>query len=263
LARDVIASVEHRGARIVGTAMSIPGFVRAGTGEIMEAPNLGWRNVDALRLLRADSPLPDAMLRVGNDANFAAEAETWMRLQRCRSGGPRPSGTYIYLAGTVGFGAALVHDCRIYHGDNGWSMEIGHVCVQPDGPQCACGATGCLESYAGRFRMLEAAGLPEWASLSDIAVAAEAGDDRSLAAIKNAGGAIGVVLSSVVSLLDVPEVVLGGELGQLTEFLRPYVAAEIKRRVVSAAWQEIAVTTSLIDGFDPLSGAALSIVLGG
>ncbi len=260
LAEEVIASVKQQDAQIVGTALSIPGFVHAGTGEVMEAPNLGWHNVDVMGLLKAEPVLPAVPLHIGNDANFAAELETWLRLQQCRGGAPEPSGTYIYLAGTVGFGAALVHDSRIYHGNNGWSMEIGHVCVQPDGPRCACGATGCLELYAGRYRMLEAAGLPQWAGTAEIKAAAASGDERAQAAIKQAGTAIGLVLSSVVSLLDVPEVVLGGELGQLTEVLRPYIAAEINLRVVSAAWQDVTVTASLIDGFDPLSGAALSIV---
>ncbi|WP_258934462.1 ROK family protein [Nesterenkonia pannonica] len=42
----------------------------------------------------------------------------------------------------------MVVDGVVDAGQHGWAGEIGHLTVEPSGPQCGCGSTGCLEVYA-------------------------------------------------------------------------------------------------------------------
>jgi len=64
--------------------------------------------------------------------------------------------------------------------------------------------------------------------------------------------ALGIALAGVVNVLDIPAIVLGGHLGQITELLRPDLEQQLRRRVLSARW--VALTIEPADG-DPAPGA--------
>ncbi|MFD2349835.1 ROK family protein [Nonomuraea ferruginea] len=48
-------------------------------------------------------------------------------------------------------------DGRVYRGARGGAGEFGHLCVDPRGPACGCGARGCLEAFVGSAGLLAAA----------------------------------------------------------------------------------------------------------
>ena len=92
--------------------------------------------------------------RIGNEADLAART-----VAESAPGRPGDLSDFIYLSGEIGIGGAVVVDGRGMAGRHGWAGEIGHVSVDPDGPACPCGSTGCLERYAGKDAILSAAGL--------------------------------------------------------------------------------------------------------
>src|SRR5690625_7246016 len=99
-------------------------------------------------------------------------------------------------------------------GRHGWAGEIGHTVVDPDGPQCTCGATGCLEQYAGREALLRAAGLGEGASSAELAAAAlQPGPARDAGA--RAGHALGEGTGTVADPPDADDDTDGGRAAQL------------------------------------------------
>jgi predicted NBD/HSP70 family sugar kinase len=120
-------------------------------------------------------------------------------------------------------------------GSAGWAGEVGHVCVDPAGPACRCGSTGCLEQYAGRHALLTAAGLP--LDTPPVDVVARAGDPDVRRALDAAADALGIALAGVVNVLDLPAVVLGGHLAALADLLRPRLEELLGRRVLSARWR--------------------------
>ncbi|WP_333735036.1 ROK family protein, partial [Streptomyces sp. IBSBF 3010] len=139
----------------VGVALALPGLVSGGA--VRQAPNLGWNQVPAEELFAAalTSEHPghqELPVRSENEANLAALAELWFGgLERIRS--------FLYLTGEIGVGGALVIDGELLRGAHGFAGEIGHVVVDPSGPQCRCGSRGCLEQYAGQAALLRAAGV--------------------------------------------------------------------------------------------------------
>jgi predicted NBD/HSP70 family sugar kinase len=147
-------------------------------------------------------------------------------------------------------------------GSAGWAGEVGHVCVDPDGPACRCGSTGCLERYAGRHALLGAAGLSHDASPDDLAARVADGEPATVDALARAGRALAVALASVLNVLDLPAVVLGGHLGRLADLLRPELEDQLRRRVLSARWRRPVVTGIQGPPAAGATGAALR-VLGG
>jgi len=49
-----------------------------------------------------------------------------------------------------GIGSGIVIDGKLYEGAGHVAGEIGHMCLNPEGPKCGCGRAGCLEAYASR-----------------------------------------------------------------------------------------------------------------
>jgi glucokinase len=143
-----------------------------------------------------------ARVAVDNDANAAALAEAT---------GGAGVGHRMVLMVTVGtgIGAGLVIAGRVERG-RGFLGEVGHVPVDPRGPVCACGRTGCWEMVASG-RALDAAageaGLPDGPALM---AAASAGSAEARALVDRVAGAFGRGLATLVSVLDPDVIVVGG-----------------------------------------------------
>jgi predicted NBD/HSP70 family sugar kinase len=257
LAGEARSWAEADGLQVAGVALAVPGLVAA-DGLVKLAPNLDWHDVDATALLRRSASLKELAITVDNEANLAALGEL-----HANSG---DGGTFVYVSGEIGIGAGLVLDGTLYRGARGFSGEIGHIPVQPDGPTCRCGARGCLEQYAGQEAILRAAGVPEQArpdeALATLAAWAAAGDAATLTALAGAGTALGTAVSAAVNLLDVDTVVLGGSYAPLLPWLRDGVELEVARRVLTAAWTPVTVRASTLGPTSAVIGAGGSVVRG-
>jgi predicted NBD/HSP70 family sugar kinase len=239
------------GVRLVGAGLALPGIVSVSAGILLSAPNLGWSDVRPADVLTPDL-LDGLPLGIGNEADLAARTVAEVAPGRRGS-----HGDFIYLSGETGIGGAAVLDGHVMTGRHGWAGEVGHVCVDPDGPVCRCGSSGCLEQYAGKRALLTAAGLPLDASPADLAERVAAGDPRAREAVDRAARALAVALAGVVNVLDIPTVVLGGHLGEAAEVLAPAVEVMLRERVLSARWVAPRIVTAAGDPAPGATGAAL------
>ncbi|MEU4568222.1 ROK family protein [Micromonospora sp. NPDC023956] len=259
LARQARVDAEAQGLTLAGAALAVPGLVDA-DGVVRLAPNLGWREVDVPALLAAHPPLTGTVpglpaLVVENEANLAALGELHT--------GETGATDFLYVSGEVGIGAGIVLDGALYRGARGFSGEIGHLPVYPEGRPCRCGGRGCLEPYAGQEAILTAAGLTGADVAGDavrLARLAAGGEPATLAALAGAGTALGVAVAGVVNLLDLHTVVLGGGYAPLAEWLIPPVATELSRRVLAAPWSPVTVRPAVLGGDAAAIGAAGSVV---
>jgi predicted NBD/HSP70 family sugar kinase len=266
LARDVVAEVEAEGMRVAGTRLALPGLVDARAGFLQVAPNLGWESRAPVPLL---GPLP-ASAEIANEANLAGLAQLPFG-QFAASG--HDGTTFVHVSGDVGIGAAIVLDGELYLGRHGWAGEIGHVVVDPSGPRCRCGATGCLEQLAGKDAILRGLGLDApgttrhdgaasdgLAPVLDALVAGGETGERARAVVGRAGKALGTALSTLVNLLDLDTVLLGGVYATLAEDLRPTLEAELRTRVLASPWERIAVRAAPVSGYAALTGGARAVL---
>lgn len=259
LAARVLARSADRWTTFVGARLAVPGLVDS-AGRVLRTPNLGWPEVAPadhldVRVLagRTGRPGPVPSFAVGNEADLAALAHA---LQA--PGLPANSRTFFYVSADIGIGGASVVDGVPARGRHGWAGEIGHTVVDPSGPRCTCGAHGCLEQFAGREAVLTAAGLHPDTSAAELADAA-AQPGRARNAVERAGRALGITLSNVVNLLDVADVVLGGQFIPLLPALRPAVEEELRLRVLAAPWLDVTLRAGAGDR-PALTGAAYEVL---
>jgi predicted NBD/HSP70 family sugar kinase len=245
-----------RPLRLVGAGLALPGVVSVEDARVLSAPNLRWSEVDVPAVLgsRALGTLP---LRVANEADLAART-----VAELVPGRPGLRSDFVYVSGEVGIGGAAVIGGRVFAGRHGWAGEIGHVTVDPAGPACPCGSTGCLEQYAGRRAMLRTAQLPVDASMELLAQRVRSGDEAAREAVDAAVRALGVALSSVLNVLDISTVVLGGHLAKTAELIRPSLEEQLRRRVISAPWLRPVVEVADQDDAPGATGAAFAVLDG-
>ncbi|WP_395727615.1 ROK family protein [Nakamurella sp.] len=254
LYRKVTGSAD-RALRIAGAGLALPGLVDRTAGPVRLAPNLGWRDVDVAAMFRTElagsGDAPPMLL--DNEATLAARAE-------CDALRGHGLHTFLYLSGEVGVGGALVLDGSIFGGRHGWSGEIGHTVIDPDGPLCRCGSTGCLEQYAGKDALMRAAGLDLSLPIDHLQRAAAAGDPAAVASFDTAARALGTAIANAVNLIDVETVVLGGLYATLAPELVPGIERVLDQRVLAAPWSEMRVRSAVVREAAAMTGAASAVL---
>jgi predicted NBD/HSP70 family sugar kinase len=258
--RTALRDADARGVPVGGIGVAVPGLVEADTGMLRLAPNLGWREVDLGAHLRAALPVPPGGVRVGNEADFAAAAELWQS-PRLRD--------FVHVSGEIGVGAGFVVDGAPYAGVRGFAGEIGHIPVDPTGPECRCGARGCLDRMAGLEWILRDAGVwdgaearPPEEALAELVARLTAGTARPERAVRAAGRWLGIALAAAINVLDMPTVVLGGCYAALEPWLRDSLRTELDARVLSTACEPVRVLAAELGREAAVRGAAASIVRG-
>ena len=264
LAAVAVKAAAAEDLAVAGATLAVPGLVDGNLVRL--APNLGWHDVEVTAALLARPPLAGVPLVIDNEANLAALGE----LHAGADADPSAErASFLYVSGEIGIGAGIVLDGTLYRGGRGFSGEIGHMTIRPDGSLCRCGARGCLETYANQEAILGAAGLARdddpgqaggGAAVARLAALARAGAPVALRALEDAGAALGVAVASVVNLLDVDTVVLGGIYAPLAPWLSGPVEREIAERVLTAAWAPVTVRPSVLGASATVVGAAGSVV---
>lgn len=223
---DVLATiaelVDAVGGNPIAAGIGIPGVVHE--GRILTVPNLAnWHDqVDIATDLTDRLGVPVAL---GNDANVGLLGE-WL------AGAVRGARNVLGIWMGTGVGGAMILDGRPFNGARGAAGEIGHVIVQAGGALCTCGRRGCVEAYAGRRSMRGVASSMVEAgwetSLFDIrdeqgkdkltskvwAKALDADDALATKLFDTAIETTGIAVGSVVNLLDIDTVVVGGGLAE-------------------------------------------------
>lgn len=226
--------VRSLGDEPAAVGVGIPGVVHE--GEVLTVPNLpNWEgHVDLVTALRKRLGVPVAL---GNDANVGLLGE-W--LAGAAAGARNVLGVWM---GT-GIGGGLILDGLPFIGAHGASGEIGHVIIREAGALCRCGRRGCVEAYAGRRSMEAAVSIMVAAGRRTVlyeirdaqgkkaltskvwARALAEGDPLAGELVDTAVGAVAVGVSSVINLLDVERVVVGGGLAEkLGQHLADRIAA--------------------------------------
>ena len=183
----------------------------------------GWQGCNLVEALSAELGIPTA---VENDADAAA-------LGKSAFGSGAGARSFLLVAVGTGIGVGIVLDGRLYRGVGGAHPELGHQVIDPNGPDCTCGARGCWEAFASGpamedwFNQLYPQDVP-WDGRK-ICAAADAGDPRALEAVEREGTYLGVGLANLVTCFC-PEVIgLAGGLMQRLDLF------ETRARAVIAA----------------------------
>ena len=239
------------GGAPVGVGVSIPGTVRRRDGFVDHAPNLNWRAVPFADSLSARFG-GDVNVQIGNDADLGALAEH-------QRGAATGYDHLVYLNGSVGVGAGIISEGTQLHGSGGYAGEIGHMTINPDGPPCHCGSTGCIETYIGEHALLRAAGVTEGhgaRAVDTVFIEAAAGDPVARQAVCTVAMWLGRSLANLVNCFNPQAIVVGGSLAEVVRLERRTVETELDRRAMSASRSGVKLLLPGLGQESALIGAA-------
>src|SRR5947209_4068859 len=263
VARLVAALRDETGARVAGVGVGLPGLVSPETGRVIISSDFpSVVRADLRAELKKATGLP---VMLDNDANAGAMAEY-------TSGAGRGSRNMFYVTIGNGIGGAIIIDGKLWRGASGFAGEFGHITIDPEGVECACGNVGCLETVASapnivrrtRERLLRDStsslsrlGLNKNFTAADIAHEAREGDDFAALMIERTGRSIGTAIAAVINLLNTERIVLGGEVMDAGSLILDPVIREARRRSFQPNFESTQIVAATL-GPDAIPiGAAL------
>ncbi|HUE16872.1 MAG TPA: ROK family protein [Planctomycetaceae bacterium] len=247
-----------------GIGLGSAGPLDLDEGIILDAPNLGWKDVKIKSILEKEFGCPAVVL---NDVDAGVYGEY-------RFGAARSSRCAVGVFPGTGIGGGCVYDGKIIRGRTNSCMEIGHIQVVPDGPLCGCGLQGCLEAVASRLAISSAAAQAAYrgqaphlldiagTNLDDIrsgalADAIAAGDSVVESIVRLAARHIGTAVASIVHLLAPDCVVLGGGLVEaMPRLIVNEVTAAAKKKVLPSFAETFTVVPAELGDDSTAMGAA-------
>lgn len=262
--RDALEQADATPDQLLGVGVGCPSPVDMDRGVIIDAVNLGWRDVPLAAEINKEFGCAAEVL---NDVDAGVYGEY-------RFGAGRDARTVFGVFPGTGIGGGCVYDGEIVHGKTSTCMEVGHVRIEPEGALCGCGQRGCLETVASRLAIAaEAAkaayrGQAPWlmknvgTSIAEIRSGAirdsiENGDEAVETITKNAAYAIGAATASIVTLLLPDVIVVGGGLAEaMPKLFEREVTRGIKANVMSALAGSFEVRIATLGDDAPAMGAA-------
>lgn len=216
LVEDLLGSEECSGAR-PRVGLGVPAQIDFSHQEILFCTNLPLEGSDFSAEISKRFDLPVIM---DNDANLAALAET-------RFGAASACSHVVCITLGTGIGGGLIVDGKLYRGWLGSGAEMGHITIEHDGRNCACGGRGCLETLvAGPAleRNARAAiprhpesllaemvgGDPENVTGEVVTEAAQKGDPVAIELMTEIGSILGRAIASLANVLNPQVFVIGG-----------------------------------------------------
>jgi glucokinase len=243
LATLATASVDEGGLPIDGIGVGCGGPMRWPAGVVSPLHIPAWRAFPLRARLVHAFDLPCA---IDNDAKAFAIGEHWL-------GEGREARALLGVVVSTGVGAGIVIDGRLVHGASGQAGHVGHVLADPDGPVCACGGRGCVESIASGRALERRAGTAP----ATIAEQARAGNAEASRTYLDAGRALARGIASAAALLDLDLVVVGGGVALgAWDLLEPPLRAELALRARVSFTRDLHVTRSALGERAGLLGAA-------
>lgn len=231
-----------KGLGIGGIGFGIPGILSK-AGIVCRSPHFpAWIDYPIQRELSSRLPCP---VVVDNDANMAALGEGWV-------GAAKQWKDYLLFTLGTGIGGGIVLDRKVFRGDSGFAGEFGHLVLNQGGYACACGGQGCLELYAS------ATGLEKMSPFSPkkLYQLALRGDRKARKIFTCLGDSLGAGIASVVNILDVESVIVGGGLSGAWPVFSPALRRGIRRHIYPTTASRIRLARAKLGNDAGILGAA-------
>jgi predicted NBD/HSP70 family sugar kinase len=210
--RRVLRKARVARSNVLGVGVGLSGVVDTRRGSCRFSHLLEWRDVDLVEPLAARLRLS---VWVDNDVKTLAIAEKW-------SGDGIDAHNFLTLSIGRGVGLGIVLDRALYRGTDGGAGELGHIVIDPEGPECGCGGRGCLEAFVGEEAIRRRIGerLGREIDRSELVALTKASNLAALAVLAEAGRQLGTAVANAVTLLN-PELLI--ICGEGTELGAPFV----------------------------------------
>src|SRR5262245_38867765 len=263
LARRIAELLEsHTG--IVGACQGIgvvvPGMVDPGTGRVLHAPTLRWRNGDLQARPAVATGLP---VHVENSGRACALAQVWQARQ-----GAAAVRNLVFVSVSDGVGVGVVVNGELLRGRHNIAGEFAHMPLRIDGPRCSCGAIGCWEAHISNLETLtryfgraphEAPDTAPAFTIGDLIARARAGDGKAIGALQASARYLGLGLGAIVNIINPDSVFIGGELTTAWDLVDSTVRSALAERTLTPAAAATEIVIVSADEHPRLRGAAMLV----
>ena len=229
---DHISGKEHT------LGIGTPGAISHKTGLLKNSNTLCLNN----RPLKKDLELILGNgLVVENDANCFALAEALL------GAGKGKTMVFGVIMGT-GCGGGVVYNGKTISGRQSIAGEWGHMSIDPSGPECYCGARGCVETFisGGGLERMYKERFGNWHNLSDIIDRYRNGIESDVKFIEEFFANFGRAMANLINILDPDIIVLGGGLSNIDELYLNGIK-EVEQRIFSDSFETPIVKNILGD----------------
>jgi glucokinase len=254
-------------AELVAIGVGAAGQIDRKTGTVLDAPNLGVRDMPLGSILNKQFGKP---VFVGNDVEVAAMGE-------CLFGAGIHYKNFVCVFVGTGIGSGIVQNGRMYTGLSGTAGEVGHMTVHADGRICGCGSRGCLEAYASRTAITKAIlaeihhGRPSL--LEDdaqkqlkegdtvirsgiLADAIQQKDELVIEVMTDAANYLGYGLASIMNFYNPDAIILGGGVIEAVDLLFETAVHRARTVALSGPAKKTPIIRTKLGDFSGVVGAA-------
>jgi glucokinase len=260
--KNLMAELPQSGS-VKSVGVGIPGLVNRETDRVLISTGLPSMVRDDLHaeLMKATG----LRVELENDANAAAYGEY-------KVGAARDAHDFFYIGIGDAIGGALVLNGKLWVGASGCAGEIGHITIDTEGRECECGNTGCLETVASGPNIVRRAqerlnrdstsslsrlAVEENFTAGDLAHEANNGDDFSIMMIQRTGKFIGTAVGSIINLLSIERIVLGGAVMEAGDLILQPIVEEAGKRSFQPCFEATRIVAAELGADGVAIGAAL------
>jgi len=249
-------------SKVEAIGIAIPGLVNRQTDRVISSR---FSSTVGEKIHGEFTRATGGRVEIENDANAAAYGEF-------KVGAGAGCRDMFYMMIGEGIGGAIILDGKLWTGSSGFAGEVGHITIDTEGLECICGNTGCLETVASapsivrraRERLnrdstssLSRLGLKRNFTADDVAHQANEGDDFALMMIERTGKYIGTGVASVINLLNIERIVLGGGVMDAGQLILNPIIQEAKRRAFQSCFEASQIVAAKLGTDAAPIGAAL------
>jgi glucokinase-like ROK family protein len=249
--------------RVLAVGIGVPGPVNFAAGQLVNPPLMpGWDSYAIRDDLRE---ITEAPVFVDNDVNLMALGVLWSQRRQIEN--------FLVIKVGTGIGCGIVCHGELYRGASGSAGDVGHICVDPEGPLCRCGNRGCVEAMAAAPAIVtmgrEAAEKGRSAGLaqrlaetgrleaSDIGAACRAGDAEADAIVRRSGRLIGQVLAALVNFYNPSHIFIGGGVSQIGPVFLAAIRQSVNQRSLALSTRHLEITSAPMGPETGLIGAGV------
>lgn len=253
-----VGELRGTGAAVEAVGIGIPGLIDRQTDDVLiskELPGLvhaGFRD--------AVHQATDLRVELENDANAAAYGEYLI-------GAGRGSHNVFYVTLGQGVGGAIILNDELWVGASGFAGEFGHISVIDTAGEMTyletvASAPNIVRRSRERLQRDSTSSLSKLALNGDFSVAdlvreARAGDDFSALMIERTGRYIGTAIASVINLLNLERIILGGLVMEAGDLIMDPILREAERRSFTPCFAVTQIVPGALGLDAVMVGAAL------
>lgn len=231
--------------------IGVPGTLnkaRTTTLEIPAIPELDGKDFKTA----LEESFPDYDFALENDANAAALGEYYFSKDNTTPD------NYIFVTMGTGIGGAAILDGEIFKGGDGNSMEIGHMFSNNNTLEKQIGRIGILnlaESLLADYPDTSLVTTPQM-SIHELVAAAGRNDELSCRVFQRIGSIMGEALVSVIRILDVKTVIIGGGISASFDYIMPGFHKALSKYLTSYYLDNLQVKRAALQNESGIVGAA-------